>query len=379
MKIFQKIFQKTKGWQNIGSFDEAFEDVHLVLAFASTELLENSQLIEEIRTQYPKAQILMGSTAGEIIDDQVYDNSLSLTAIQFEKTLIKSHQINIKDAANSYDAGQKLATLFDKNGLVSLFVLSDGQLVNGSDLVDGIQSHMPPEVIITGGLAGDGKRFQTTRVGLNEMPLEGRIAAIGFYGSHFKVSFGSAGGWDAFGPERLITKSKDNILYELDHKPALDVYKMYLGDYSSELPSAGLLFPLSLRGHDASEPIIRTILAVNEKDKSLTFAGNMPQGTYAKLMKADFDRLIQGAAEAARNSIKKRKTKPELAILISCVGRKLVLNQRIDEEIEEIKAVFGNNTAIAGFYSYGEISPENNFLKCEFHNQTMTVTTFYES
>jgi len=150
------------------------------------------------------------------------------------------------------------------------------------------------------------------------------------------------GGWDSFGPERLITKSKANVLYELDSQPALEIYKKYLGDYAKDLPGSGLLFPLSIRMKDTDDAIVRTILNVNEEDKSVTFAGNMPEGSYARLMKANFDRLIDGASNAAQNSMKKESQKPELAILISCVGRKLVLNQRIEEEVEVIRAIYGD-------------------------------------
>jgi hypothetical protein len=139
------------------------------------------------------------------------------------------------------------------------------------------------------------------------------------------------------------------------------------------------LFPLSIRANGGNISLVRTILSVNEKDKSLTFAGNMPEGDYARLMKANFDRLIEGASTAAQNSMSKITGQPDLAILISCVGRKLVLDQRIEEEIEEVRTIYGSKTAITGFYSYGEISPSFNFLKCELHNQTMTITTLTEN
>jgi hypothetical protein len=228
--------------------------------------------------------------------------------------------------------------------------------VNGSDLVTGLQSSLPKNVVVTGGLAGDGSRFQKTLVGLNEQPTEGKIIAVGFYGNNLTVSHGSMGGWDPFGPERLVTKSSANVLFELDGQPALSVYKKYLGEYSDELPGSALLFPLSVKLNDSDESVVRTILSINEDDQSLTFAGNIPVGSYARLMKANFDRLIEGASNAAMNSLQKLQ-KPDLAILISCVGRKLVLNQRIEEEVEVIRDILGKTTAITGFYSYGEISP----------------------
>jgi hypothetical protein len=378
MKIEQKKFSKSKGWEvlNSNNFDAA--SCNLVLAFGSTEILTDNSVYQGIKNEYQNADILINSTAGEIYDTQVNDDSISLTAICFEKTKIKTSVIQISNEKSSFEAGRSLALGLDPVDLKNVLVISDGQMVNGSDLVLGLQNFLPKGTIITGGLAGDGSRFKTTLVGLNEQPIEGRIAVIGFYGGNLSVTYGSVGGWDSFGPERLITKSEGNILYELDGKPVLDIYKMYLGDYAKDLPGSGLLFPLSVRPENSEESVVRTILGMDEEKRSLTFAGNMVKGNYARLMKANFDRLIEGASNAANNSIKSINIKPDLAILISCVGRKLVLNQRIEEEVEEIRTIYGNKTAITGFYSYGEISPSFNFMKCELHNQTMTITTLTE-
>jgi hypothetical protein len=375
MKIQQMKFSKEHGWQTLRN-DKTDKAFTLVLAFGSPEVL-NEQEYKAIRKNYPHADILMSSTAGEIIDTEVCDNTISLTAICMEKTIVKTAVIDISEASNSFHAGQSLGGALDPAGLKNVLIISDGQKVNGSDLVLGLQESLPPDTIITGGLAGDGPRFQSTLVGLNNVPTEGKIVAVGFYGDALSVTYGSVGGWDVFGPERLITRSEANILFELDNEPALDIYKLYLGDYANELPGSGLLFPLSIRTPDGHS-VVRTILGINEEHKSLTFAGNMPVDTYAQLMKASFDGLIEGASDAAQNSVQNSNEQPDLAILISCVGRKLVLDQRIEEEVEVVRAIYGNETAITGFYSYGEISPSLNSVKCDLHNQTMTITTLTE-
>jgi hypothetical protein len=378
MKILQKKISSEHGTEILRDDGSKPSSYNLVLVFAGSEVFSGSPVYNLVRAEFPDADILLNSTAGEIIDTQVNDESVSITAIEFEKTEIKTAVTHINEIKCSYEAGKELADKIDSKDLKCVLVISDGQKVNGSELVLGLQENLPAGTIITGGLAGDGARFQKTVVGLNETPLEGRIAVIGLYGSSLNVAYGSVGGWDPFGPERLITKSDKNVLYELDGKPALDVYKMYLGEYANELPSSGLLFPLSIRTGEADDSLVRTILSVSEEDKSLTFAGNMPEGTFARLMKANFDRLIDGASGAAQNTLYSKQEKPELAILISCVGRKLVLDQRIEEEVEVVRAIYGDKTAITGFYSYGEISPSFNFKKCELHNQTMTITTFSE-
>lgn len=379
MKVQQKKWSVSAGWEIIKK--EAFDagKCNLVIVFGSTTLLSNKDFYNEIRCEYPNAVILINSTAGEIIDTQVNDETISLTAIQLEKTTVATAVVQIEDVANSFDAGKFLANQFDADGLNNVLVIADGQKVNGSDLVLGLQECLPEKVIITGGLAGDGAQFSKTLIGLNEIPLEGRIAAIGFYGEDISVTYGSVGGWDSFGHERLITKSDKNILYELDKKPALDIYKKYLGEYAKDLPLSGLLFPLSIRANGYNSSLVRTILSVNEKDKSLTFAGNMPEDSYARLMTANFDRLIDGASVAAQNTMIGKVTKPDIALLISCVGRKIVLNQRVEEEVEVVRNIYGDQTAIAGFYSYGEIAPSYNKGKSELHNQTMTITTLSET
>jgi hypothetical protein len=307
------------------------------------------------------------------------DESLVITAVHFEYTRIAGSQIFIKDVKSSYEAGAQLARSLEKEELVHVIVFSDGLKVNGSELVKGLREHLPKQVVVTGGLAGDGERFEETLVFWDEMSNKETVAVMGLYGKRLKVGYGSMGGWDPFGPERLITRSEGNILHELDGQSALELYKKYLGEYAKGLPATGLLFPLSLRTKDGGKGVVRTILSVNEEDQSMIFAGDVPEGVYARLMKANFDRLIDGAVGAAKTSYQAiGSTSPDLALLISCVGRKLVLRQRTEEEVEGVREILGNRTMMTGFYSYGEISPFTPNAKCELHNQTMTITTLSE-
>jgi hypothetical protein len=205
------------------------------------------------------------------------------------------------------------------------------------------------------------------------------IVAVGLYGPDLQIGYGSLGGWDVFGPVRLITRSRGNVLYELDGQSALALYKRYLGEQAGDLPASGLLFPLSVRARDSDKGVVRTILGVSDTDDSMTFAGDIPEGAYAQLMRANFDRLVDGAIGAARVSAAAiGPAPPDCALLISCVGRKMVLQQRVEEEIEGVRDVVGSKAVLAGFYSYGEISPFTPTARCELHNQTMTVTTLSE-
>ena len=382
MKIEQKKWTKAGGWKQLS---DPLKDVpQLVMVFSSTALLNDAKTYKDMKAMYPQSHILLCSTAGEIFGDEVLDDSLSIAAVHFEKTKLEFSEVDISAGPESFEAGKKLAAGLPKEGLAHVMVFSAGLKVNGTVLVRGLAESLPTSVSATGGLVGDGAAFKQTLVGLDSQPKEGKIVLIGFYGNNLKVGYGSLGGWDAFGPERVITKAKDNILYELDNKPALALYKEYLGDQAAGLPSTGLLFPLSLKikNDKGSEvEVVRTLLAVDEKEQSMTFAGDMPVGAPAKLMKANFDRLIDGASGAASMSVEPLgKTAPELAILISCIGRKLVLKERIEEEIEAVHAAVGKTAAIIGFYSYGELCPTAPTEKqCQLHNQTMTITTFREA
>ena len=352
----------------------------LVIAFGSRHLIGGSDLHARLHTQYPKAQILLCSTAGEIFGSNVFDEAVAVTAIDFEKTRLQSVSVNIKDHECSFEAGRELIKKLATEDLTYVLVLSDGSSVNGSELVRGMEEANSRHVPITGGLAGDAGRFERTYVGLNGPAVEGNIAAIGFYGQAIKVTHGSMGGWEMFGPERKVTKAHANKLFEIDGKNALELYKMYLGKYADELPGSALLFPLSVKLPGQEEPVVRTILSIDAEDGSMVFAGDVPEGSLVRFMKANFDKLIDAATQAAQMTFTRPFSRsPKLALLISCVGRKIILDNRIEEEVDAIADTFGESTFLTGFYSYGEISPLARNKPCELHNQTMTITTLDES
>lgn len=381
MKTAQYKFLANEGWK-FENGSQNLSAVNLVLVFGSTENLKNSSNLLYLKNLFKNAIFIGSSTAGEIIGTNVYDNSIIATAIQFEKTTVQYASKVITNAVDSFEAGKYLISSLINENLTHVFVLSDGLNVNGSELVKGLRENLPEGISVTGGLAGDGASFKETFILNNHCDLKTKkIAAIGFYGSNLTIGYGSMGGWDSFGIERLVSKSENNVLYELDGKPALELYKSFLGEqHSNNLPASGLLFPLNLRIKQGVDPVVRTILAVNEETQSLTFAGDIPVGSYVRLMKANFDRLIDGAVGAAKSTlINDANSNPDLAILISCVGRKLVLKQLVEEEVEGVNEILGTNTTLCGFYSYGEISPFSKDAKCELHNQTMTITTFKES
>jgi hypothetical protein len=297
MKLEQAKWTESKGWEP-DQPGRLSQSAQLVLLFGSTAILKEKRCIAEIKGIYPKAYLWGCSTAGEIFGTQVSDDSLVITAVEFEYTRIKCAHVKINKMEDSLSAGEYLAQCFDKDGLVHVLVLSDGLMINGSDLVKGLIKHLPSEVTVTGGLSGDGGRFMETLVLCEDTVDNGVIAVLGLYGDRLKIGYGSLGGWDPFGPERLITKSKGSILYEMDGKSALELYKKYLGTHAAGLPATGLLFPLSVRTKEKERGVVRTILSVSEEEQSMTFAGDVPEGAYAQLMKANFDRILPGSGHS---------------------------------------------------------------------------------
>ncbi|MEB4592804.1 FIST N-terminal domain-containing protein [Candidatus Thiothrix sp. Deng01] len=347
----------------------------LILVFGDSSFLEHPQPFVLLAEKYPQAQLMGCSSAGEIRGGSIQDHSLVIALVQFESASLRMTCTDINDPLESRHVGRLLAGRLNRENLQGIFVLSDGLCVNGSELAHGFNDITNANTIVTGGLAGDGERFKTTWVLQDGKPAGGVVAALGLYGNAH-IQHGSNGGWKPFGPARKVTRAEHNILYELSGKPALALYKTYLGELAEGLPATGLRFPLALSQPGETTEVVRTILAVDEANQSLIFAGDIPEGAQAQLMRANLDQLVEGAENAALMSATDTDKKV-LCIAISCIGRRMVLGTDAEEEAEAVLANLPKNTSQLGFYSYGELSPFSTG-ECGLHNQTMTITTIYE-
>jgi hypothetical protein len=353
----------------------------LVLVFGSVGLFTAPGLFESLKSGLPGAALAGCTTAGEIGSGGVSDGELVITALHFSRSTLCVAVTDLDDMEDSRSAGGRLGLALAAPGLVHVLVLGQGVQINGSALIEGFADSLPPGVMLSGGLAGDGGAFARTWTLSDHGLSERQIVAIAFSGEHIRLHQGSFHGWKPFGPVRKVTGCAGNLLYELDGHPALDVYKRYLGDYAKDLPASGLLFPFEMLGEDRSSlGLIRTILGVDEASGSLVLAGSIVERGYLRLMHASTDSLVDGAVVAAETAFRPGTDSGEsLVLLVSCVGRKLVMGARVDEEVEAVAAVFGPQACIAGFYSNGEISPMRDLLTCHLHNQTMTVTHISET
>lgn len=381
MKTEQWQWSADKGWNGRlpSEATDLGESAQVVFLFGSTHDVEAGRCFDTVHTAYPNAHLFGCTTAGEIHGTHVTDHTVVITAITFENTHVACTHVHIPDIDHSFEAGEQLLRSLDTHNLRHVFILSEGLQVNGSEMVRGLNSTLPDNVTVSGGFAGDGNRLQETATWYDGTPEQSSIAALAFYGDRLQVGLASSAGWDPFGPDRLITRSKNNVLYEFDGRPALSLYKQYLGEYAQSLPASGLLFPLALRIGERETRVMRALLAMDEEEQSITFAGDVPEGSYVRLMRGHIEHLIDGAQVAATSSIEKLGSSPaQFSILVSCNGRRPVFKQRIEEEVEAVSIALGDQAVLTGFYSYGEIAPIVAGGQSELHNQTITITSFAE-
>jgi hypothetical protein len=379
MLLLTARYSPTTGWDT--ELNPALDsDNTLLIIFGGTDADQLVEGFADLRAMFPLSLWIGCGTAGEIYQGSLDDDTLVVAVMKFTRTTLRLASSPIHQPEASAQVGQLLAAQLAEPDLHGVFIISDGLSVNGSELCKGLSENLPPHVIVTGGLAGDGASFKQTWVLANKIPQPQQVVAVGFYGKHIRMKYGSRGGWDVLGPEREVTCSKANVLYTLDDQPALSLYKKYLGDQADALPAAGLRFPLAIRNDLEEDGLtMRTILSVNEAEQSITFAGDIPQGKFVRLMRTNFERLIDGAADAVdQMDFSDYENESLLTVAISCVGRRLVLSQRTDEEIDAVLDCLPSEGKLIGFYSYGELSPLKSG-RCDLHNQTMTLTSFWEN
>jgi hypothetical protein len=349
-----------------------------VLVFAAPAWFRRPDFFASLRNAFPNARLSGCSTAGEIGKGGVSNGTCVVTALHWSGPPPAQAVAEVSSMADSLGAGMRLGRgLPPSSGVI---VFAPGVNINGSALVEGLAAGLPNGTRIMGGLAGDDGAFVETYT-LSDSGVSAHAVVALALPPGLRIGHGSFGGWKPFGAAHKVTRSSGNILYELDGEPALEVYKRYLGDHARTLPASGLLFPFEMLGADHSAMgLTRTILGIDESTGSLILAGDIEPRGYLRLMQASTDALVNGAETAAAATRATLSIAPEtgLAILVSCVGRKLVMGGRVDEEVQAVANVLGHEVTITGFYSYGEISPFFPGNECRLHNQTMTITCLTE-
>lgn len=374
MKI-QELIWDNQEWIAKGELVEP-DSVQLILLFGDVSALEDMKHINYLKSCYPEAHIVGSSTGGTISSGVVCEYPLVATLVALERGWVEVASADNLENETLEQRSRELIEQLPQDNLRHVFVLMEGMKLNGSLLAKGVNS-TANKVTITGGLAGDQFLFERTLVLCDGAAQEFKAVAVGFYGDSLHVSIGCETGWKEFGAERIVTRSQGNVVYEIDNKPALKLYEDYLGEYIKDLPLSGLQFPLNIKSYDGDKEVVRVMMGINE-DKSLFYAGDVPQGSIVRLMKTNIDNLVAGA-DLVAGLIAKHNDKPALGLTVSCSGRRSVLKYMVDEELEVMQNKLGDNVHLCGFYSFGELAPfTDKLLDCKLHNQTMTLTVIYE-
>lgn len=352
-----------------------------LLLFASLTSYDQKTLLTFLKQKNPTATIVGASTSGEISSaGGSADNSVVLMAIYSDQMRFVSG-VGRDVKTDSRKAGQDLAEDIMKNAggekPKAILMMPDGLLANGEAIVDGVLDKMGPNFMLAGGSAGDDYAFKGTYEYLGDEVLTGCVVGVGLFGD-FSFGIGVRHGLVPISTAHKITKIEGNILYELDNKPALEVYKQYLEKDINELLAKGdtiakltPLYPLGIHAPNDEGYLIRGILGTDEKG-TLTLTASLPEGQDVFIMLSSVDEIVGAAEDAAHQAMRHLKdSKPKAIILFNCIARKKVLITRKQEEIDKIRKIFGEEVPLIGFYTYGEQAPlGEKIITCSFHNET---------
>lgn len=378
MQVVLTFFTEATGWHK--PLPDLDSPRTLVLVFGKAESRHYQSALDELTAKYPTSLMAGCSTVAGIFDDYLMEDALVVGIIHFHTTRLTLVSREINASSESWQAGKNIAENLYAPDLKGVLILSDGLNTNGTELARGLASALPANVMVAGGLASDPMEFKHTWILHRGVPATHMVCGIGFYGEQIYFATQAKDGWRPFGPERTVTKSAGNILYEIDQQPALELYKEYLGEHAAGLPATALHFPLAIWGESKERYLVRTILGIDENTNSLIFAGDIPNNSKTQLMYGSFDNLVEGAEIAARILTENLPdtSQPVLALAISCAGRKLVMQEDTDQELEAALESFPPDSRQIGFYSFGELAPSFPGEGCSLHNETMTITVIYE-
>jgi len=312
-------------------------------------------------------------TDGEIESHTLVILLLDMNPAYFHLVIKGADEGTIKEIAER--TGKEALTKFKKPAFL---VVSGGLAVDGDEIVEGIENTCGKGTTIFGGLAADFLRMQRTYVFTNDKLSDYGLLALIVDEEKINLGGMAVGGWKPMGMDRIITKSNGNVVYTIDNEPALDFVSRYSGIKDIDTNNAmnfliSSNFQLQLKRED-KHPVMRTPMMANPEDRSIVFAGSLPEGSKVKLCLLPGFEVIEAALNEF-NKYKKEQPEPDALILFSCAGRQITLGPYVSEEIDGIKNIW--NAPLAGFFCYGEIgrvvSGEH-----EFHNMTCSLATLKE-
>ncbi len=357
-------------------------DTTLVLLFGEIgPQRDQHAALRSVCATFPRSIKSGGSRGSDIYEGRLEEYALVLAVIRFEKSRLKRAEYSVTSTEDSHRAGHALGKALQHDDLRGVFLIGAGERIDEEALTLGINRSLSEKVVVTGGVTTHNYRRQTTHI-LSEdcQTRTDSVSAVGYYGDAIRFIASRQEGWERFGIEYKITSSRGNILYTLNHRPALEVYKNHLGKLADKLPGIAARFPLAIQsGHTHRAPKIHTIIGIDEARQALLFAQDIPAGHYAMFMKADAHRLLLGACEAARNlsHAYHPPASEALNITVSSMRRKRLLLHRTDEEPKMVRHFLPSGIHQVGFYSDGTIAPTGSGQSTA-DRQTLVLTLIWE-
>ena len=348
------------------------EDNLLIQIFTShNEKYYILTLVDNILNNLPNAKIIGSTTCGEISNRGSIINSTVISFSIFEQTKIETKLVTYNES--SFTTGKNLIQSFknENNDIKLLIAFSDGLNTNGEEFLKGISS-INDDLIVSGGMAGDNSKFEETFVFTqDEITSKGAVAAS-LHNKDLNVYTDYSFNWEKVGKKHIIEKSEKNRVYKIAGMTTVDFYKYYLGeDIGRLLPAIGIEFPLVIKRDGLN--IARAVLAKHD-DGSLSFAGNIEEGSEVQFGHGDVQMIINKGLENVKSII---DHPIESIFIYSCMARRALLENDINLEILPLREL----APISGFFTYGEFYHSCGDEGCsnQLLNQTMTIVAISES
>jgi methyl-accepting chemotaxis protein len=356
----------------------------LVMVFASPKH-PLSEVSQKLTDAFGSARVLGASTAGEFNETGDQKEAISAVAVAGDFVVHAGMATGLKASAEAAvsQATAEIPPSVDGFEHRTAIVLLDPLAGNGEEAVLMTSATLGEGVRLAGGAAGDDLKMTETHVSLGKQAASDAIVCA-VISSKKPLGIGVAHGHAPLSDGVRITKAEGNVVYEVDGRPAWDVW----AEHTREAAKAAGIDPDTIRDEDIGGFLLRyeAGLAAGEtykiraplsrgEDGSLSFACGIPEGATVRITESEPERQIESARQAARNALAQvGGDKPAGAVVFDCICRNLILGDTFKDAVVGISEELGG-VPLAGFETYGEIALGGGDLS-GFHNTTTVLLTF---
>jgi hypothetical protein len=315
-------------------------------------------------------EVFGAGSAGEMLNDEVREGSIAVLLLEVSREAYRSHMFDGKDKTFN-ELGKSIAewgkTAFEEPAFM---VAVAGFLADGDQIINGIIQTMGRQVPLFGGLAGNEHLSEESLVFNSSHVISDGACALVFNQAVIDLQGVAVSGWKGIGTTKTITKSRENIVFEIDNEPVLDIYKKYLG--LDDDPLVLVEYPLLVMRDDESY-VIRGAGAINE-DGSMAYTGTIQEGAKVRFSMPPGLEIVDYSIEQISKVIK-QDAGPDAVVLFSCKARHLALGPLIEDELSAIRELW--NAPTVGSFTCGEIGPHPNG-QCDFHGTALVPVLIRE-